>query len=53
MDIKILENLLQVTIDREKPEKISWDIFQKVDPHREEPLLGKKCAFCKVRRDDS
>ena len=74
MDIKILENLLQVTIDRGnlrnrhhqviqkrimvdlgllksgraaaehdrsgKLETISWDILQKVDPHREEPLLG-------------
>ena len=24
-----------------KPEKTSWDILQKVDPHREEPLLGR------------
>ena len=75
MDIKILENLLQVTIDRgnlrnrhhqiihkrimvdlgllksgkvelrstidqEKPEEISWDTLPKVDPHREEPILG-------------
>ena len=74
MDIKILENLLQVTIsgkpeqpsppgyskedygrswssqewksgaaehDRSgKPETISWDMMQKVDPHREEPLLS-------------
>ena len=75
MDIKILENLLQVTIDRGnlrtrhhqgyskedygrswssqewksgavahdrsgKPETISWDVLQKVDPHREEYLLG-------------
>ena len=23
-----------------KPEKTSWDMMQKVDPHREEPLLG-------------
>ena len=23
-----------------KPEGISWDALQKVDPHREEPLLG-------------
>ena len=23
-----------------KPEEISWDTLQKVDPHREEPLLG-------------
>ena len=23
-----------------KPEKISWDMLQQVDPHREEPLLG-------------
>ena len=23
-----------------KPEKTSWDILQKVDPHREEPLFG-------------
>ena len=75
MDIKILENLLQVTIDRGnlrnrhhqviqkedygqswssqewksgaaehdrsgKSEIIYWDILQKVDPHREERLLG-------------
>ena len=25
----------------EKPEGISWDTLQKVDPHREEPLLGR------------
>ena len=24
-----------------KPEEISWDKLQKVDPHREEPLLGR------------
>ena len=24
-----------------KPEGISWDTLQKVDPHREEPLLGR------------
>ena len=76
MDIKILENLLQVTIDRGnlwkpsppgyskedhgqswssqewksgaaehdrsgKPEVNSWDSLQKVDPHREESLLGR------------
>ena len=76
MDIKILENLLQVTIERGKPvetsrsdylqedygrswssqewksgaaehdrsgkpEENSWDSFQKVDPRREEPLLGR------------
>ena len=23
-----------------KPETISWDFLQKVDPHREEPLIG-------------
>ena len=74
MEIKILENLFQVTIERGnlwkrqdqiihedygrswssqewksgaaehdrsgKPETTSWDILQKVDPHREEPLLG-------------
>ena len=32
---------LQSTIDRGKPEGISWDSLQKVDPHREEPLLGR------------
>ena len=32
---------LQSTIDRGKPEGISWDALQKVDPHREEPLLGR------------
>ena len=36
-----------------KPEQNSWDSLQKVDPHREESLLGRKCAFRKVRRDDS
>ena len=76
MDIKILENLFQVTIERwklvepsrsdylqkdygrswssqewksgaaerdwsGKPEENSWDSLQKVDPHREEPLLGR------------
>ena len=76
MDIKILENLFLVTIERgkpvetsrsdysqedygrswssqvwksgaaehdrsEKPEENSWDSCQKVDPHREEPLLGR------------
>ena len=25
----------------EKPEEMSWDTLQKVDPHREEPLLGR------------
>ena len=24
-----------------KPEEISWDALQRVDPHREEPLLGR------------
>ena len=24
-----------------KPETTSWDLLQKVDPHREEPLLGR------------
>ena len=24
-----------------KPEEISWDTLQKVDPHRDEPLLGR------------
>ena len=24
-----------------KPEEISWDTLQKIDPHREEPLLGR------------
>ena len=75
MEIKILENLLQVTIERGnlwkrqdqinqgdygrswssqewksgaaehdrsvKPEENSWDSLQKVDPQREEPLLGR------------
>ena len=59
MDIKILENLLLETIDRgnltsrHHQEKISWDTLQKVAFHREEPLLSRKCAFRKVRRDDS
>ena len=75
MDIKILENLFQVTIERRnlcnrqdqiihkrimvdlgllkwktgvaepdrsgKPEGIAWDALQRVDPHREESLLGR------------
>ena len=73
MDIKILENLFQVTLERGnlcnrqdqiihkrimvdlgllksgaaepdrsgKLEVNSWDTLQKVDPHREEPLLGR------------
>ena len=37
-----------------KPEENSWDSLQKVDTHREEPLLARQeCAFCKVRRADS
>ena len=32
---------LQNTIDRGKPEENSWDSLQKVDPHREEPLLSR------------
>ena len=36
-----------------KPEGISWDALQKVVPHREEPLLGRKRAFRRVRRVDS
>ena len=30
---------LQSTIDRGKPEEMSWDTLQKNDPRREEPLL--------------
>ena len=41
MDIKILENLLQGDDRSVKPEKTSWDVMQKVAPHREEPLLGR------------
>ena len=80
MDIKILENLLQVTIDRRnlrnrhhqvvqkrilvnlgllksgaaehdrswKPEKTSWDMIQQIASP-----IRRKCAFRKVRRDDS
>ena len=36
-----------------KSEGISWDTLQKVDPHREERLLDRNAAFCKVRRADS
>ena len=32
---------LQSPIDRGKPEVNSWDSLQKVDPHREESLLGR------------
>ena len=32
---------LQSTIDRGNLRIISWDSLQKVDPHREEPLLGR------------
>ena len=86
MDIKILENLLQVTIERGnlcnrhiqiihkrimvdlgllksgkvelrstdrsgKPEEISWDTLQKVDPHREEPLLGRNARYGELIHD--
>ena len=30
-----------------KPEEISWDTLQKVDPHREEPLLGRNAHSAK------
>ena len=32
---------MENTIDRGKPEENSWDSLQKVDPHREEYLLGR------------
>ena len=32
---------LQSTINRGKPDGISWDALQRVDLHREEPLLGR------------
>ena len=35
-----------------KPEKTSWNAMRQVRPHREEPLLRRKCAFRKVRRDN-
>ena len=50
MDIKILKDLFQLTIERGnlwkrqdqgKPEENSWDSLQEVDPHREEYLLGR------------
>ena len=28
-----------------KPEENSWDSWQKVDPHREEPLLGRNARY--------
>ena len=39
-----------------KPEKTSWDILQKVAPHREEPLLGGKAhsaRYGETSRDGS
>ena len=30
-----------------KPEKTSWDKLQKIDPHREEPLLGRNAHSAK------
>ena len=36
-----------------KPEQNSWDSLQKVDPHREEYLLGRTAHFCKERRNYS
>ena len=32
---------LRSTIDRGNLRTTSWDSWQKVDPHREEPLLGR------------
>ena len=36
-----------------KNEKTSWNMMQQVSVHREEPFSRRKCAFRKVRRDDS
>ena len=43
---------LRRTIDQGNLIEISWDTLQKVDPHREEPLLDGN-AQSVVRRDDS
>ena len=40
---------LQSPIDRGKPEEISWDTLQKVDPHREEPLLCRNAHSARYR----
>ena len=32
-----------------KPEEISWDTLQKVEPHREEPLLGRNAHSARYR----
>ena len=32
-----------------KPEENSWDTMQKVDPHREEPLLGRNAHSARYR----
>ena len=45
---------MESTIDQGNPEKNSWDSLGKVDPHREEHLLGRTAhSFCKERRDYS
>ena len=36
-----------------KPEGISWDSLQKVDPHREEPLLGRNAHSARNEETDS
>ena len=36
-----------------KPEKTSWDAMQQVCPHHEKISSRRKCAFRKVRKDDS
>ena len=53
MDIKILENLLQVTIDRGNLRKTSWDILQKVAAHREVALLDGNAHSVRYGEDDS
>ena len=36
-----------------KPEGISWDSLQEVDPHREERLLGRNAHSARYGRADS
>ena len=53
--IKILSGKRSVASDDRsgKPEEMSWDTLQKVDPHREEPLLGRNAHSARYGETDS
>ena len=44
---------MESTIRSGQPDKNSWGSLERVDPYREEHLLGRTAAFCKERRNYS